>query len=118
MNAGSTKALKNRVATLTLQPGQIEASLQSVSQAPEKVARFVGRVFRPDIKSAFPSEVLTPEGPKGPFSAPCSAAETKFGWGSAAPHFAFPALLYSLISQRLAPARLPSCPAPREYRNS
>ncbi len=46
----------------------------AASQAAEKVPRFVGRAFRHDIKSAFPSGVLTPEGPKGHFSATCSAA--------------------------------------------
>ena len=41
----------------------------AAKQAAEKVSRFVGRAFRHDIKSAFPSRVLTPEGPKVYFSA-------------------------------------------------
>src|SRR6266581_2602297 len=45
----------------------------STSQAAEKVSRFVGRAFSHDIKSAFPSGVLTPEDPKGHFSATCKA---------------------------------------------
>src|SRR5712692_9887211 len=34
----------------------------AASEVAEKVSRFVGRAFRHDIKSAFPSGVLTPEG--------------------------------------------------------
>jgi len=45
----------------------------AAKQAAEKVSRFVGRAFRHDIKSAFPSGVLTPEDPKGHFSATCKA---------------------------------------------
>src|SRR6266568_2374966 len=36
----------------------------AASEVAEKVSRFVGRAFRHDIKSAFPSGVLTPEGLK------------------------------------------------------
>ena len=97
LKADATIAFCAQVITLTLQPGQIEVSLQSASQAAEKVSRFVGRAFRHDIKSAFPSGVLTPEGPKGHFSPTCSAVEAEFGCACPAPHFVFPAPLYSLI---------------------
>jgi len=43
------------------------------SQVAEKVLSFVGRAFRHDIKSAFSSGVLTPEGPDTHISATCSA---------------------------------------------
>jgi hypothetical protein len=49
-----------------------------------KLLRLVGRAFRHDIKSAFSSGVLTPEGPKTHFSATCLAAEADFSCGSAA----------------------------------
>src|SRR5256885_3114104 len=47
------------------------------SQVAEKVLSFVGRAFRHDIKSAFSSGVLTPEGADTHISATCSAC---VGW--------------------------------------
>jgi hypothetical protein len=55
------------------------AFLKSALQAAEKILSFVGHAFRHDIKSAFSSGVLTPEGLKAHFSATCLAAEAVFG---------------------------------------
>src|SRR6266478_2804136 len=46
----------------------------TAKQAAEKVSSFVGRAFRHDIESAFPSGVLTPEGAKLHFPATCKSA--------------------------------------------
>jgi hypothetical protein len=45
----------------------------------EKLSSFVGRAFRHDIKSAFSSGVLTPDGLKAHFSATCLAATPSIG---------------------------------------
>src|SRR5882762_8482988 len=45
-------------------------------QVAEKVLSFVGRAFRHDIKSAFSSGVLTPEGADTQISATCEACAT------------------------------------------
>jgi predicted membrane-bound spermidine synthase len=53
------------------------AAISAASQIAEKVRSLVGRAFRHDKKSAFPSGVLTPEGPKGHFPATSSAFAAK-----------------------------------------
>jgi len=50
---------------------------QAALQVAEKVLSFVGRAFRHDIKSAFSSGVLTPEGPDTHISETSLAAGAK-----------------------------------------
>src|SRR6266576_4036056 len=64
-------------------PGNETAAFSSLAfflpaaiQVAEKVLSFVGRAFRHDIKSAFSSGVLTPEGPDTHISATCEACAT------------------------------------------
>ena len=61
-----------------------QSFFQSALQVAEKVLNFVGGAFRHDIKSAFSSGVLTPEGLDTHISATCLAAEVEFDRGSAA----------------------------------
>src|SRR6267378_2178210 len=54
-----------------------ERKCTQAEQVAEKVLSFVGRAFRHDIKSAFSSGVLTPEGPDTHISATCEVCATK-----------------------------------------
>src|SRR6267378_6818677 len=54
-----------------------ERKCTQAEQVAEKVLSLVGRAFRHDIKSAFSSGVLTPEGPDTNISATCEPCATK-----------------------------------------
>jgi hypothetical protein len=56
-----------------LQPRRKWSGFTTALQVAEKVLSFVGRAFRHDIKSAFSSGVLTPEGPDTHISATSQA---------------------------------------------
>jgi len=69
-------SISNWTASKTLtNPQQQFPPPAAAKQLAEKLLSFVGRAFRHDIKTAFSSGVLTPEGPKPHFSATCLADE-------------------------------------------